>query len=207
MSKTSPTEAGQPERSNTDQDVLVDAINQVFGIWRINYHNQYYKAFPDADTLNPVKKLWLETLQNFSADVILGGAKTIVRSSSYLPSLHSMLTACEQQSCNKIPDEHTAYLEACGAPSPKIAFAWSHPAVYHAGQRTGWYFLSSQSEAATRKVFAHHYQIVVDEIRGGASLEIPQVISDDTRKAHEEIDKEAARLKIAAVRALLHTNI
>ena len=29
-------------------DARIDTINQVFALFRLNYHNQYYKAYEDA---------------------------------------------------------------------------------------------------------------------------------------------------------------
>ena len=46
---TSQTPPGPTRGGNRgDADSRIEAINQVFALFRLNYHNQYYAAFPDA---------------------------------------------------------------------------------------------------------------------------------------------------------------
>ena len=37
----------------------------MFALFRLNYHNQYYAAFPDAEQLKQIKKLWLDALRDY----------------------------------------------------------------------------------------------------------------------------------------------
>ena len=92
---TLPTPAGQT-RAKPNQD-QIEAVNTVFSIFRVNYHNQYYKAFPDTETLNTIKKLWLSSLSQVPAEVIVGGAEIIVQRSEFLPTLAQMLQALPGQ--------------------------------------------------------------------------------------------------------------
>ena len=200
---TLPTEAGQTKPRPSDDTVLIDAINQVFGLLRINYHNQYYKAFPDAETLNPVKKLWFEELSKFGAPCIGEAVKSVIGSSDYLPTLYTMIQHCERISGSGFPDPHSAYTEACQAPSPKAAFDWSHPAIFHAGQRTGWYFLSRAAESAAYPVFKQHYKNIVDAVRGGMAISAPKAITTTTTQSGEKLEKAAALSKLKALRSHL----
>ena len=153
---------------------MIDAINQVFALFRINYHNQYHAAFNDTQLLTQAKRLWAETLSEFSAATILRGAKQSIEESEYLPTLHRMLSYCQGTPAQLgLPDVHTAYLEACRAPSPKAEQAWSHAAVYHAGRRSDWYFLANNPESATFPVFKHHYADVCEQVRRGEALPTP----------------------------------
>ncbi|MEY3007950.1 MAG: hypothetical protein RI942_2292, partial [Pseudomonadota bacterium] len=34
--------------NHAPREDYVEAINQVFALFRLNYHNQYYAAYPDA---------------------------------------------------------------------------------------------------------------------------------------------------------------
>ena len=145
MSTNSPTAAGPNNTGRTGgakaSPELIDAINQTFALFRRNYLNQYHKAFGDLEELNHTKRLWLEILGRFSPQAILLGARGVIENSEYLPSLHTMIHYCEQaDSTTAFPDSHSAYIEACRAPSPKAANAWSHLAVYHAGKACDWYF-------------------------------------------------------------------
>lgn len=157
--RTSPTPPGRSEAGPRQAtEAHVEAINQVFALFRLNYHNQYYAAFPDAEQLRQIKKLWLESLSGFSVEHILKGARHALEHSEYLPTLHRMLECCQQgQAELGLPLAHDAYLEACSAPSPKSAHAWSHPAVYLAGRDSDWFFLASNPERLSWPVFKAHY--------------------------------------------------
>lgn len=149
-------------------------MNEVFALFRINYHNQYYKAYSDTQVLNQIKKLWLESLRQFVPETILRGAKKVIEESEYLPTLNRMIRACQGDPEEfGLPDAHTAYLEACRAPSPKAAYRWSHPAVYHAGQASDWFFLTSNSEKVAFPVFERHYQRLCEKVMNGVELPSP----------------------------------
>ena len=64
--RTSRTGAGRTEHRR--DPALVDAINQVFALFRLNYHNQYYSAYHDAEQLNQIKRLWLDSLAGHSTE-------------------------------------------------------------------------------------------------------------------------------------------
>jgi hypothetical protein len=88
-----PTEATAPADGPA---TLVEAINQVFALFRLNYHNQYYAAFSDAEQLRQIKKLWLESLRDYPPAQVLQGARLAIESSEYLPTLHRMRSCCEE---------------------------------------------------------------------------------------------------------------
>lgn len=187
LSKTSPTAAGRSDlagareaknRANTDRPTgaHIDALNETFALFRINYHNQYYKAYSDEGVLSQIKKLWLESLSVFAPETILRGARKVIEESEYLPTLHRMIRACQgDPESFGLPDAHTAYIEACRAPSPKAAQRWSHPAVYHAGLASDWFFLSSNSERVAFPIFERHYQRLCEKVMNGGELPAPNV--------------------------------
>jgi len=142
--KESQTEAG-PTSPPVSGD-LIDAINQIFGLFSINYHNQYYKAFCDEKTESQAKKLWLEILKTIPPETLLLAAKEAIKSSTYLPTINQILTYCEAAKGLNLPIAHEAYIEACRAGKPRRNVNWSHPAVYYAGQKADWYFLETSSE-------------------------------------------------------------
>ncbi|HEY6528752.1 MAG TPA: replication protein P [Cellvibrionaceae bacterium] len=207
MSTNSPTAAGpnnsgRPLGGKTSPE-LIDAINQVFALFRRNYLNQYHKAFGDVEELNHTKRLWLEILTRFTPQAILLGARGVIENSEYLPSLHTMIRYCEQaDSTTAFPDPHSAYSEACRAPSPKAAFTWSHLAVYYAGKACDWYFLQTHSEALAFPVFKEKYLDLCAKIRAGLMLAPPAV---QVAAALEVVptDKKEALEKLAAIRAKL----
>jgi len=205
LSKTSLTEAGQPKpaaNSNSRED-LVETINQVFTLFRINFHNQFYKAYSDdRQLLNQAKKLWFESLKNYSASTVLAATKRIIEEQEYLPTLHQMLSRCAEQDC-RAPDVHQAYVEACNAPSPKAKHDWSHPAVYEAGRRSDWYFLSTTPEQYALSVFRNNYQTVLGEISRGQQIDLPQIEDQGQSVKEDGLSKKEGLSKVAALRKKL----
>ncbi|MCZ6830252.1 MAG: replication protein P [Gammaproteobacteria bacterium] len=168
---TSPTAAG-PSREISEQQI--DTINQVFALFRLNYHNQFYAAYPDNEQLNQVKKLWLDALASFPTAQVLRGAKHTIETSEYLPTLNKMLECCHQSLRDYgLPDARRAYLEACRAGTPKSAQAWSHAAVYLAGRDADWFFLANNTENLTWPVFRDRYREYCGRIMAGEMLEVP----------------------------------
>lgn len=198
-STISPIAAG-PSEAPARLEARIDAINQVFALFRLNYHNQYYKAFEDAQQLAQAKKLWLESLGEFAIETLLLGARRCIEESEYLPTLHRMRECClaAQAAALGLPHAHAAYLEACRAPRDREAHAWSHPAVYHAGLATGWSVLASATEAAAFPVFARHYAAVCARLRVGETLALPAPASEPTPASAR--DPEAQRAALARLR-------
>lgn len=202
-SKTSPTAAGQTDNSSQripPSSSHIDAINQVFSLFRINYHNQYYKAYGDESLLIQAKKLWLESLSQFAPEAILRGAKKVLQECDFLPTLNRMINACQGNlQEHGLPDAHRAYIEACQAPSPKAAYAWSHAAVYHAGVASDWYFLASSSEKNAFPIFERHYNRLCARVINGEQLAapnapaLPQTI--ERPLSHEENAKRMEALR------------
>ena len=173
--KTSTTPHGQTERGrDSTGEGHIEAINSVFTLFRLNYANQYYAAYPDAEHLTQIKKLWLNSLRNYPVEQILEGAKHAIEHCEYLPTLHRMHECCQQGLGELgLPTAHDAYMEACKAPSPKSAQNWSHPAVYLAGRDSDWFFLANNQERQTWPVFREHYQGYCSRVLQGESLVVP----------------------------------
>jgi hypothetical protein len=153
----------------------VEAINQVFALFRLNYHNQYYAAYPDAEQLKQIKKLWLDSLREYPVEQILRGARHAIDHSEYLPTLNRMHECCRESLASLgLPLAHDAYVEACNASSPRSAQHWSHPAVYLAGRDSDWFFLSNNAEREAFPVFRQHYQRYCAMAMRGEPLQIPR---------------------------------
>lgn len=198
--KTSETPHGRIDRHREDSQARIEATNQVFALFRLNYHNQYYAAFPDASQLSQIKKLWLESLSDYSLEQILLGARHAIETSEYLPTLNRMHRCCEDSaSAHGLPPAREAYREACNAPSPRRAQAWSHAAVYLAGVDSDWFFLSTHNERETWPVFRDHYRRHCVRVMRGETLEIPAPLAlqrDDPHPlAPEEQQAEMDKLR------------
>jgi len=198
---TSPTPPGPSEpKRKAAPEAHVEAINQVFGLFLLNYHNQFYAAFPEASQLTQIKRLWLDALADIPVEQILRGAKRAIETSEYLPTLHRMLECCREGLAEfGLPPAHDAYVEACRAAAPRSAQAWSHPAVYLAGRDSDWFFLANNPERITWPVFRDHYQQYCARVLRGENLELP-VSAQIEHGAPEPLSSEEQRAKLARLR-------
>jgi hypothetical protein len=200
-SKTSPTPPGQSEPGRQPpSDAHVEALNQVFALFRLNYHNQFYAAYPEESQLVQIKRLWLDALADIPVEQILQGAKHAIENSEYLPTLNRMLECCRQGLTELgLPDARAAYAEACRAASPRSAQDWSHPAVYLAGRDSDWFFLSNNPEKVTWPVFRDHYQRYCTRVLRGETLQLPESEQIE-HKAPEPLSPEEQRARLARLR-------
>jgi len=197
-SKTSPTSPGQSEATRRPAtEAHVEALNQIFALFRLNYHNQYYAAYPDAEQLRQIKKLWLESLAQYPVEHILKGARHAIEHSEYLPTLNRMLECCQHGLADLgLPLAHDAYVEACRAPSPKSAQRWSHPAVYLAGRDSDWYFLANNTERTSWPVFKEHYDRYCAQVLRGELLAVPEPAAlEQTTAAPMTTEEQLERLR------------
>lgn len=168
---------------------------------KLGYHNQFNAAFPDVQTLNHAKRLWLESLAGFSPEEMVAGAKRAIKQCEYLPTIHRMLQLCAEGDSG-LPDPRAAYREACNAPSPKANHKWSHPAVYHAGRAADWFFLANNPESSAYPVFASHYKKICERLMAGESLPAPSQVQLEHQSAKPLSKAENAK-KLAELRAQL----
>ena len=187
---------GERRQATVDQKT---AINQIFELFRFNYHNQFLKAFPDHGTLITAKKLWSGLLLEYAPEVIMQAAERAVKESSYLPNVHEVIRRGDPAGSMGLPAVHAAYVEACRAPSPKQEYPWSHPAVYYAGRASDWYFLANTPEAQAFPVFERNYQILLGRIQQGEdiSLEVDKALPETIEQplAREEQRQRMSALK------------
>lgn len=180
-STRSPTAAGQAKAAPASPD-LIDSINQIFALFQVNYHNQYYAAFGDnTKSENLAKKLWLSKLSDFGPEVILAAAEKIIAESEYLPTLHKMLNACRSAGMpSNLPNPRRAYEEACNKPSPKAEQKWSHPAVYLSARDCGWHMLANEIESKALPAFTQIYNGYCDRVVAGEEfiVEPPQALPE-----------------------------
>ncbi|MCV6615296.1 MAG: replication protein P [Cellvibrionaceae bacterium] len=201
MSKTSLTHPGKAEAD----ELLArkETINQVFSLFRVNYHNQYHSAFGDETLLSQAKRLWLEGLERFDNDTILRGAKRVLETSDYLPTLNKMIRCCEGEPAQHgLPAAYSAYQEACSAPSPKAEANWSHPAVYLAGKQAGWFMLASNAEKTAFPIFKQCYEKYCEQVLAGNKLSMPE-LKALPEEVGEPLSKSENQKRMAALRKQL----
>lgn len=181
----------------------VDAINQIFAEFEFAYHNQFHKAFADAESLIIAKQYWLSNLEQYAPAQIVQAAKRVIKSQDYLPSIAALVRACEQEfDLFGLPSTRQAYIEACSAPSPKREHNWSHEAVYFAGKATGWYLLANESEAKALPVFEYNYNLLCQRVILGETLtlDLPLPLPD---KIERTVEPKEAKRRIAKLKSEL----
>lgn len=152
----------------------MDALNRMFAEFELVYHNQYNKAFPTPEKLSYAKKLWFSNLRHMSPQQITAASHRAIRESEFLPTIKGILKFCDPSPEELgLPDSHSAYMEACNASSPKAAHPWSHPAVYHAGRASDWFFLAGTPAQQAYPVFKRHYEQFCERVRQGEQLPAP----------------------------------
>lgn len=161
-------------------------------MFRFNYHNQFLKAFPDHDTVIMAKQLWARLLVDYPAETIMFAAEQVVKQQKFLPNVHDVVEACQSSAHQLLgmPDAHSAYIEACRAPSPKKEYNWTHPAVYYAGRSSDWFFLANTIEAKAFPVFERNYAMLMERVAAGEDIEIelPKALPEHIEKPIERKD-------------------
>ena len=151
----------------------VELINLIFAELEITFHNQFHKAFPDEETLSLAKQLWLAKLEKYQNEIIFRAIDKIIETSKYLPSLSAVLNQIKELKLleQNIPSSKSAYIEASslGETNP-LNFNWSHPFVYHAGAKLGWYRLKTESEVNIKKEFLEVYEKILEDSEFKESL-------------------------------------
>ena len=177
----------------------VELINLIFAELEITFHNQFHKAFPDEETLTLAKQLWLAKLEKYQNEIVFRAIDKIIETSKYLPSLSAVLNQIKELKFleKNIPSSNAAYIEASslGETSP-LDFNWSHPFIYHAGAKVGWYRLKTESEFDIKKEFLSVYEEILEESEFKESLLFlpanKEEITDDKPLSSE---KQKARLE------------
>ena len=180
----------------------VELVNLIFAELEITFHNQFHKAFPDEETLSLAKQLWLAKLEKYHNEIVFRAIDKIIETSKYLPSLSAVLNQIKELKIleQNIPSSIAAYIEASslGETSP-LDFNWSHPFIYHAGAKIGWYRLKTEAEFNIKKEFLDAYEEILEESELKESLLLlpknEEEISDDKPLSKENQKERLENIK------------
>ena len=180
----------------------VELINLIFAELEITFHNQFHKAFPDEETLTLAKQLWLAKLEKYQNEIVFRAIDKIIETSKYLPSLSAVLNQIKELKLleQNIPSSNTAYIEASslGETNP-LDFNWSHPFVYHAGVKVGWYRLKTESEYDIKKEFLEIYEQILEESEHKESLFLLPEIQEE-KPLVEALSKEKQKIRLETIK-------
>lgn len=181
----------------------VDAISQLFTEFELAFHNQFHKAFATPEQVRMAQQLWLNALSDLRPEQIVQGARRALRESDYLPTIHSLRKFCQpSREALGLPDPHRAYIEACQAPSPKAEQRWSHPAVYHAGRESDWFYLASTPELQAFPVFKRNYELLCQRVEAGEQIDLP-IVKALPESTGTPLSNEERRQRLQALREQL----
>ena len=77
-----------------------------------------------------------------------------------------------------------------------LDFNWSHPFIYHAGAKVGWYRLKTESEFHIKKEFLEIYEEILEESEFKESLLLlPEIKEELTEEKPLSSDLQKLRLE------------
>ena len=175
----------------------IELVNLIFTQLEVTYHNQFHKAYPDKNSLNLAKQLWLTQLQRFDEKIVFESVGKLMTTSDFLPTLSKVINSCIESKLksNGIPNANYAYKEACHSRNNFENFTWSHPIIFYIGSKTGWDYLWTQAEKETFREFKLNYDILVNEYLEGKEFSKPN-FPELPKTLRVEVDKESQLKKI-----------
>ena len=175
----------------------IELINLIFTQLEVTYHNQFHKAYPDKNSLNLAKQLWLTQLQRFDEKTVFESVSKLMTTSDFLPTLSKVINSCIESKLksNGIPNVNYAYNEACLSRNNFEKFTWSHPIIFYIGSKTGWDYLWTQAEKETFTEFKLNYDLLVNEYLEGKEFSKPK-FPELPKTQRIKVDKKSQLKKI-----------
>lgn len=158
---------------------------------------------PNDEELRRAKKVWMMALVDggirSDEELARGIRKLRLNDKPFLVSPGQFVAWCQPSPEDMgLPGVEDAYQEACrhahdvhGADRRQV---WSHPAVRAAGLAAGWFLLRSSEAKVGFPVYQRAYLKLVEQLRGGAVLDAPQLPSPD-QVSHRPLTGDAARMR------------
>lgn len=175
----------------------IELVNLIFTQLEVTYHNQFHKAYPDKNSLNLAKQLWLTQLERFDEKNVFESVSKLITTSDFLPTLSKVINSCIESKLksNGIPNVNYAYKEACHSRNNFEKFSWSHPIIFYIGSKTGWDYLWTQAEKETFKEFKLNYDLLVNEYLEGKKFSKPN-FPELPKTLRVKVDKKSQLKKI-----------
>ncbi len=132
------------------------------------YGTKWTKHHGESDTGN----VWYATLRDLTPEqLLIGLGKCANCGNEWPPSAPEFKAMCKQNS--DVPSAYDAYLECCKKYKSPSMKPWSHPIVYHAGKKTGWFNLGTSTEDKVLPKFTKVYQSLIDRLNKGEVFSSP----------------------------------
>ncbi|WLD58741.1 replication protein P [Salinispirillum sp. LH 10-3-1] len=158
-----------------DHDVKI-MVNMLFARLHHIYTHKFESAYGDEDTMKYAKREWAMVLADFPLRAVELTIDAIRERYSWPPTIAEFLaTLSEVARPADLPDDREAYRQACFCGNNPLEHFWSHPAVYHAAHKTGFFRLRTEPEAQVWPIFRQHYQALALRLCKGEQLEVPDI--------------------------------
>ena len=200
-SSSTPNNAGYQQqaqgRAKSSAD-HVDAINALFTLLEDGYPLKFRRAFPTQEDIMRAKRVWKNSLQEFSPRRVLLAGKKALDTSKFFPDLSDIRELCKLRYDEMgLKEPLQAYYEACYAPEQTRDYHWSHIAVFLAARETGWFMLRSEEQRVAFPVFERNYEILCNRVLEGENLEesVLKGIEDSRSKEASRKAEDAALQK------------
>ena len=162
---------------------FVQTIDDLFLKLELSYHYQFYKVFGSDEKLKEGKKLWAQSLKDFSSVTIKKATNEVISTQSYLPTLTDLIKASiDIQNDDGFPSAEEAFIEARKSYSPRSNFNWSHPIVYFAGKKTGWNILDEKDNKEAFISFVKIYSKFKKEVSNGVEFTIVKSSKEEVKQ-------------------------
>ena len=184
--KTNPSDQQTPEQKQQYRY----AINGLFTLLEDAYPLKFKRAFPTDDDLSRAKRVWYQSLKEFSPRRIMQAGQKALDTTKFFPDLGDIRELCRLRYDEMgLKEPLQAYYEACYAPELRRDYRWSHIAVYLAAKQTGWMTLRSEEQRVAMPIFERNYNIICNRVLDGEDLE-----AEILKGLEDSRTKEATRL-------------
>ena len=159
------------------------------------YPLKFKRAFPTDEDLSRAKRVWYQSLKQYSPYRIIKAGQKALDSIKFFPDLRDIRELCKFcYSEVGLKEPLQAYYEACYAPEQTRSNRWSHIAVYLAARETNWLTLRSEVQRVVFPIFEKNYNIICNRVLNGEQLETSMMQSIEDDRAYEVVrlaDKQA----------------
>ena len=148
------------------------SVAYTFALMRDAYPQQFMKAYPNADSLNRARSLWLSTLKSVDPKYIGKAIISWIEKESWLPALADIKKAVErlQYLAIGMPEPLMAFYEARNQAKEETQCQWSHEAVEIAAKGIYRDIFLQESVKSAFSIFEESYRRGREELRLGHEL-------------------------------------
>lgn len=213
------------QTSTTSSELSVEErqrVNAFFALIKTLYTRRFDSEFSDEATLRRSKRAWMGQILALTPEQERTGFDLLRRrlvsagrdDEFYWPDVGKIIGLCLRGDLEGmgLPDPSAAYCEACANAHRVLRASWSHPAVYEAGRRTGWFLLRNEQERVSRPAFSAAFKAVCAEVMAGAVFSVARETEDEAatrleyqpcgEKTRTEQNKRAASAALSQLRGL-----